>query len=178
MKIKKVQLNNCKLSPDNCELILGIDPGFGRVGYGIIKGNKNNWQMLDYGCIETPIGADFIDRLAELHSQIVALIKKFQPTRMAVEELFFFKNLKTAINVGQARGVILLAGVENGLAIDEFTPLQVKQAITGYGRAEKMQMQKMVAVILQIKEKIKSDDAADALAVALCAGQSLWLKSL
>ena len=97
---------------------------------------------------------------------------------MAVEELFFFKNVKTAIEVGQARGVILLTGVESGLPIDEFTPLQVKQAVTGYGRAEKGQMQKIVAIILGIKEPIKSDDAADALAVALCAGQSLWVKQI
>ena len=95
-----------------------------------------------------------------------------------MEELFFFKNVKTAIEVGQARGVILLTGVENKLPIDEFTPLQVKQAITGYGRAEKGQMQKMVAIVLGLKEKIKSDDAADALAVALCAGQSLWIKKI
>ena len=97
---------------------------------------------------------------------------------MAVEELFFFKNVKTAIEVGQARGVILLTGVENHLPIDEFTPLQVKQAITGYGRAEKAQMQKVVRMILGMKEQIKSDDAADALAVALCAGQSLWVKNI
>ena len=160
------------------EIILGIDPGFGRVGFGIIEGNKNNWKAIDYGCIETSSGREFVDRLAELHKKIVELIKKYRPTRMAVEELFFFKNLKTAINVGQARGVILLAGVENDLPVDEFTPLQIKQAITGYGRAEKDQVQKMVAAILNIKEKIKSDDAADALACALCAGQSLWLKKL
>jgi crossover junction endodeoxyribonuclease RuvC len=97
---------------------------------------------------------------------------------MAVEDLFFFKNLKTAIKVAEARGVIILAGVENGLPIDEFTPLQIKQAMTGYGRAEKGQMQKIVAMILGIKEKIKSDDAADALAVALTAGQSLWVKKI
>lgn len=160
------------------EIILGIDPGFGRVGFGIIGGNKSNWKMMDYGCIETSAGKEFVERLAELYKKIVELIKKYHPTRMAVEELFFFKNLKTAINVGQARGVILLAGVENKLPVDEFTPLQIKQAITGYGRAEKTQMQKVVAVILNIKDKIKSDDAADALAVALCAGQSLWVKKL
>ena len=97
---------------------------------------------------------------------------------MAVEELFFFKNAKTAVDVGQARGVILLTAVENGLPVDEFTPLQVKQAMTGYGRAEKGQMQKMVAMILDIKEKIKSDDAADALAVAMCAGECLWASKI
>ncbi|MBU0546441.1 crossover junction endodeoxyribonuclease RuvC [Patescibacteria group bacterium] len=158
-------------------VILGIDPGFGRIGYGIIeKSGVKEWKAVDYGCIETPLENDFVDRLSEIYSTLNHLIKKHKPARMAVEELFFFKNVKTAIKVGQARGVILLAGVENGLEIDEFTPLQVKQAVTGYGRAEKKQMQKMVAVILGIKKKIKSDDAADALAVALCAGQSLWVK--
>ena len=115
-----------------------------------------------------------VEGLAELHDKIVKLIKKYDPSRMAVEDLFFFKNLKTAIKVGQARGVILLTAVQNKIPVDEFTPLQVKQSITGYGRAEKEQMQKMVPLILGIKGKIKSDDAADALAVALCAGQSLW----
>ncbi|MEK7131332.1 MAG: crossover junction endodeoxyribonuclease RuvC [Patescibacteria group bacterium] len=161
------------------ETILGIDPGFGRVGYGIIKKNeKGDWRMVDFGCIETSAKKSFVVRISEIHAELVRLIKKYKPTRMAVEELFFFTNVKTAIEVGQARGVILLTGVENNLPIDEFTPLQVKQAITGYGRAEKDQMQKMVAMVLGIKEKIKSDDAADALAVALCAGQSLWIKKI
>jgi len=163
----------------NSERILGIDPGFGRIGYGIIEQIKGNeWKALDFGCIETQMSDPFIDRLAEIHNQIIKLIKTYSPSRMAVEELFFFKNLKTAIKVAEARGVIILSGVEQGLEIDEFTPLQVKQAVTGYGRAEKGQMQKIVAMILGIKEKIKSDDAADALAVALCAGQSLWIKKI
>ena len=161
------------------EIILGIDPGFGRMGYGLVAQDKNNqWKAVVFGCVETSKKKTFVDRLAEIHEELIKIIKKYKPTRMAVEELFFFKNLKTAIEVGQARGVILLTGVENHLPIDEFTPLQVKQAITGYGRAEKDQMQKMVAMILGIKEKIKSDDAADALAVALCAGQSLWVKRI
>lgn len=163
----------------NKEIILGIDPGFGRVGYGIItKDKKGEWRSLIYGCIETSPKHSFVDRIAEIHKELLQIIEKFRPTRMAVEELFFFKNLKTAIEVGQARGVILLTGVESKLPIDEFTPLQVKQAVTGYGRAEKGQMQKIVATILGIKEQIKSDDAADALAVALCAGQSLWVKQI
>jgi crossover junction endodeoxyribonuclease RuvC len=160
------------------EIILGIDPGFGRIGWGVIIQDKSDWQVVNYGCIETDMKDKFIDRLAELHSKIKKIIKKYKPTRMAVEDLFFFKNLKTAIKVGQARGVILLTGVESGLLIDEFTPLQVKQAITGYGRAEKPQMQKMAQMILGLKQPIKSDDAADALAVALCAGQSLWIKRI
>lgn len=161
------------------EKILGIDPGFGRVGWGIIEQNKKNeWRAVVYGCIETSTKKSFVDRLAEIHYDLVEVIKKYKPTRMAVEELFFAKNVTTAMQVAQARGVIILTGVENGLEIDEFTPLQVKQAITGYGRAEKLQMQKMVATTLDIKGKIKSDDAADALAIALCAGQSLWVKKL
>lgn len=156
--------------------LLGIDPGFGRVGWGIIEQIKNNsWVLVDHGCLETSVKKSFVERLAEIHSTLVGLIKQYQPTRLAVEELFFFKNLKTAIEVAQARGVILLTAIENNLPVDEFTPLQVKQAMTGYGRAEKAQMQKIVAMILGIKEKIKSDDAADALAVALTAGQSLWV---
>ncbi len=159
--------------------ILGIDPGLGRVGWGVIeRTKKNEWGAVAYGCIETSTKKTFVDRLAEIHDDLESVIKKYKPARLAVEELFFFKNVKTAIEVAQARGVILLTGVENRLEIDEFTPLQVKQAITGYGRAEKLQMQKMVAITLRIKGKIKSDDAADALAIALCAGQSLWIKSL
>ncbi len=159
--------------------ILGIDPGFGKVGYGIVEQSKgNDWREVAHGCIETSPKNSFVDRLAEIHKEISSLITRYKPTRMAVEEIFYFKNAKTVIEVAQARGVIILTGVENGLPIDEFTPLQVKQAMTGYGRAEKGQMQKVVAMILGIKGKIKSDDAADALAVALCAGQSLWVTSL
>ena len=161
------------------EIILGIDPGFGRVGYGIIKKNeKGDWKSVAFDCIETSAKKSFVERLAEIHEALEYIIKKYKPTRMAVEKLFFFKNVTTAIEVGQARGVILLTAVENGLPVDEFTPLQVKQAMTGYGRAEKSQMQKLVAMLLGMKEKIKSDDAADALAVALCAGQSLWASKL
>jgi crossover junction endodeoxyribonuclease RuvC len=159
--------------------ILGIDPGFGRVGYGVIEQKSNrDWCALTYGCIETSAEASFVERLKSVHDELKTLIKVYQPERLAVEELFFFKNLKTAIQVAQARGVILLAGIESGLEIDEFTPLQVKQAMTGYGRAEKAQMQKIVGVILGIKKKIKSDDAADALAIALTAGQTLWLQKM
>jgi len=160
------------------EIILGIDPGFGRVGWGVITNLSGDWLVVNYGCIETPMKDEFVGRLQEMRNEIVKIIKKYKPTRMAVEDLFFFKNLKTAIKVGQARGVILLTAVDNKLELDEFTPLQIKQAITGYGRAEKQQMQRMVQMILGLKQKIKSDDAADALAVALCAGQSLWRKQL
>jgi crossover junction endodeoxyribonuclease RuvC len=159
--------------------ILGIDPGYGRIGYGVIEQVKGkDWQSVEYGCLETSMKDDFINRLKEVHTTIVSLIKKHSPARVAVEDLFFFKNLKTAIKVSQARGVILLAAVENNIPVDEFTPLQVKQAMTGYGRAEKAQIQKIVALILGIKEKIRSDDAADALALALTSAQSMWVKSV
>lgn len=160
-------------------IILGIDPGFGRIGWGVIKKmSGREWQAVACGCIETSMEQAFVDRLNYLSQDINAIIKKYKPNRVAVEELFFFRNVTTAIKVGQARGVILLSAVQNGLPVDEFTPLQVKRAITGYGRAEKNQMQKMVATILGIKGKITSDDAADALAVALCSGQSLWQSKL
>ena len=165
--------------PSMPERILGIDPGFGRVGYGIIEQkNNNDWVALDFGCIETSSKKSFVERLLEVRDELKRIIIEQKPTRAAVEELFFFKNVKTAIEVGQARGVILLTAIESGLPVDEFTPLQVKQAMTGYGRAEKGQMQKIVATILGIKKPIKSDDAADALAVALTAGQSLWMSKL
>lgn len=180
------------------ERILGIDPGFGRIGYGVIEqtapptasaavrrsGGRDparggaGWRAVSYGCITTNPKETFVERLKDLHEELVDLIKKYQPTRVAVEELFFFKNQKTVFEVAQARGVIILTAVEAGLPVDEFTPLQVKQAISGYGRAEKGQMQKLVAMLLGVKEPIKSDDAADALAVALTAGQSLWLKKI
>ncbi len=161
------------------EIILGIDPGFGRMGFGIIEKLKTGeWKALDYGCIDTSPKKKFTDRLLEISNSINFLIKKHKPNRMAVEKLFFSRNVTTAIEVAQARGAILLSGAQADLEIDEFTPPQIKQAITGYGSAEKQQMQRMVAIILGIKGKIKSDDAADALAVALCAGQSAWIKKL
>jgi len=160
------------------DIILGVDPGYGRIGWGVVEKQGSSWRVLGYGCIETAAGKEFISRLAALRDDLELIIKKYKPTRMAVEDLFFFNNQKTAIKVGQARGVILLTAVEHGLEVDEFTPLQVKQAITGYGKAEKAQMQKMAATILGIKGMIKSDDAADALSIALCSGQSMWRKKL
>lgn len=158
--------------------ILGIDPGFGRIGYGVIEQRGGDWAHVAHGCIETKKSASFVDRLDDLHGRLKDVIKEFQPHRAAVEELFFYKNVTTAIKVGQARGVILLTLRQANLPIDELTPLQVKQAMTGYGRAEKRQMQRMVAVMLGLGKKIIQDDAADALAVALAAGTSLRMKTL
>jgi len=158
------------------ERILGIDPGYGRTGFAIIEKQNGEWQALGWGCIETSIKDPFKDRLIELHQSLQKVISKYQPTRSAIEELFFAKNVKTAMKVGQARGVILLTCVENKLPVDEFTPLQVKQAVTGYGRAEKGQVQKMLKILLKISKKITPDDAADALAVALTCGVSLKMR--
>lgn len=149
------------------ERVLGIDPGFGRVGWGVIEKKKGEWEVVDWGCVETSAKDNFIDRLKAIYQALTFLIKKYQPNRIAVEDLFFAKNVKTAMKVGEARGVILLTCVQANVPVDEFTPLQVKQAMTGYGRAEKGQVQRMARMILKIKKKITPDDAADALAVAL-----------
>lgn len=161
------------------EIILGIDPGFGRTGWGVIEKIKGGWQVVAWGCIETSVKDQFADRICELHEELKLIIKKYKPTSAAVEDLFFAKNVKTAMKVGQARGAILLTIKELGLPLYEFTPLQIKQAITGYGRAEKGQMQKMVGMLLKVKNKITPDDAADALAAALTGGASLnYLKKI
>lgn len=162
---------------NNPERVLGIDPGFGRMGWGVVEKRNGDWKHVAHGCIETDKKAKFIDRLQEIHNDLTKIIAKYQPTNSAVEDLFFYKNAKTAIQVGQARGVILLTLNQAGLPIDEYTPLQVKQSMTGYGRAEKGQMQKIVQVHLQMKEKITQDDAADALAIALTCAYSLMFKS-
>ena len=147
--------------------ILGIDPGFGRLGYGVIEQKNGDWVALDYGCIETSPKNTFVERILQIHNELKEIIKKYKPTRAGVEELFFYKNVTTAVQVGQARGVVLLTLCQLGVPIDEFTPLEVKQAITGYGRAEKGQIQTMVAMILKLKTKKIQDDAADALAIAI-----------
>lgn len=150
--------------------ILGIDPGFGRLGYGVIEQKDGDWIALDYGCIETSPKKTFVERILQIHNELKEIIIKYQPTRAGVEELFFYKNVTTAVQVGQARGVVLLTLCQAGIPIDEFTPLEVKQALTGYGRAEKGQIQTMVTMLLKLKTKKIQDDAADALAVALTAG--------
>ena len=147
--------------------ILGIDPGIGRCGWAVIEENGSKLKAISYGCLQTSPKKDIQNRLEEIHSEISKIIKKFEPTEMSIEELFFNTNAKTAFVVGQARGVILLAASEKGLRISIYTPLQVKIAITGYGRAEKAQVGKMVKAILLLKEIPKPDDTTDALAIAL-----------
>ncbi|KID49626.1 Holliday junction resolvase [Fusobacterium necrophorum subsp. funduliforme B35] len=147
--------------------VLGIDPGTAIVGYGIIDYEKGKFQIVDYGCIYTAKDLPMEDRLVKIHEELSALIEKYRPEEMAVEELFYFKNNKTVISVGQARGVIVLTGRLHGLQMHAYTPLQVKMGITGYGRAEKKQIQQMVQRFLGLKEIPKPDDAADALAIAI-----------
>lgn len=149
-------------------IILGIDPGTAIVGFGIIKKEVNKLYMVDYGCIETKSNLPMPDRLVKIFLGIKKIIKKYHPEIVACEELFFFKNLKTAITVAQARGVILVAARSSKINIAEYTPLQIKQALSGYGRADKKQIQKMVSLLLNLKSIPEPDDAADALAVAIC----------
>ena len=148
--------------------ILGIDPGFAIVGYGLIEYHGNHFTTLDYGVITTPSGMAFPDRLYKIYEETDRLITKYKPEAVALEELFFNSNQKTVINVGQARGVIIICAIKGGSVVYEYTPLQVKQAVVGYGRADKNQVQLMTKMILNLDAIPKPDDAADALAIAIC----------
>ncbi|MDP2647635.1 MAG: crossover junction endodeoxyribonuclease RuvC [Candidatus Yanofskybacteria bacterium] len=152
-------------------IILGIDPGTTIIGYGVVQGDKNSFSGLEYGVIRNP-GTDKLADMKNTAQEIKKLIEKHQPAAIAIEKLFFLNNQKTAMAVSEMRGVILLTGASFNLPIHEFTPLQVKQYVSGYGRADKKQMQKMVRLILKINEEIYPDDAADALAIALCCATS------
>ncbi len=158
-------------------IILGIDPGTATTGFGVLKSQKNKLEVLGFGCIKTDKNLDMPERLDLIAKELKNIIKKYKPQIMAVEELFFFKNSKTVITVSQARGVILFVGKNQGLEICEYTPLQVKQAVVGYGRAEKRQVQQMVKSILGLKEVPKPDDTADALAIAVCCESSVKFES-
>lgn len=152
-------------------IILGIDPGTATTGFGILRIPKNNnekIETIEYGCIKTNPGLTAGERLRILNRELNKLIKKYKPNVLAVERLFFFKNLKTAMPVSEAKGVILFTAAKNKIPVYEFTPLQVKMTVAGYGRAEKKQVQKMIKVLLNLEEAPKTDDAADALGTALC----------
>ena len=148
-------------------IILGIDPGTAITGYGLIEASGSNYSLLDYGCIRTATKQPTPQRLHKLYRGMLQLLTDHHSQQVAVEKLFFNRNASTAIPVGQARGVLLLACAESDIEVAEYTPLQVKQTVTGYGRAEKQQIQFMVARLLRMKTPPKSDDAADALAIAL-----------
>lgn len=158
--------------------ILGIDPGLALVGYGLIDVEGSNFNVIDYGVITTESTLDLPTRLEKIYELLIQLIETYQPQDLAIEELFFNKNVKTAITVGHARGVEILACKSKGLEIYEYTPLQIKQAITGYGRAEKSQIQEMIKLLLNLEEIPKPDDAADALGVALTHGCALKFKEM
>ncbi len=153
-------------------IILGIDPGYAIVGWGVIEYSGSKFRTLGYGSIQTPAGIPIVDRLELIFKGMNEIIEKYKPDHIAVEELFFNTNTKTAIVVAEARGIILLAAKLAGVKIAEYTPLQVKQAVVGYGRAEKKQVIIMVTSLLGLKAPPKPDDTADALAVAVCHAHS------
>jgi crossover junction endodeoxyribonuclease RuvC len=158
---------------NNKNIILGIDPGIADTGWGVIeKDGHGNLKCLGYGSIKTKSGTELCGRLEIVNCELAGIINKYCPKLIAVEQLFFCKNVKTALIVGHARGVVLLTARQNGVPLVEFTPLQIKQAVSSYGKASKLQVQKMVALILKLKELPKPDDAADALAAAICASNS------
>lgn len=152
--------------------ILGIDPGTGILGFGIIQVQRGKSQLVDAGVIRTPVKEDDAVRLLTIYEELTDIIAATNPTVMSVEKLFFAKNVTTAMTVAQARGVVLLCGMQAGMTIFEYTPMQIKQAITGYGKADKKQMQEMVRIHLNLKETPKPDDCADAIAAALTHAQS------
>jgi crossover junction endodeoxyribonuclease RuvC len=147
--------------------ILGIDPGTGILGFGVIEATTRGIQLVDAGVIRTPVKEDDAIRLLTIYEELTDIIVQNKPAIMSVEKLFFSRNVTTAMTVSQARGVVLLCGQQAGLQLFEYTPMQIKQAITGYGKADKKQMQEMVRVLLQLKEIPRPDDAADALAAAI-----------
>lgn len=157
-------------------IILGIDPGIAIVGYSVVECSGNNIRAIEYGCIRTKSNLRFPERIKIIYDKLTEIIKEYRPNDLAIEELFFNKNVKTAMMVGQARGVEILAAVNENLDIYEYTPLQIKQAVVGYGRADKNQVQEMVKILLNLDEKPKPDDVADALAVAICHGASIKFK--
>jgi len=159
-------------------LTLGIDPGTATLGFGLVEENGQGLREISYGAIKTSPKDEPGHRLHKLHDEVTKLIKKHRPDFVAIEKLFFGVNTKTAMSVGQARGVVVLAAAESGVPVAEYSPLEVKIAATGYGRADKRQMQMMVKTLLKLNDIPKPDDAADALAVAICHLNSVKIGSL
>ncbi len=153
-------------------IIIGVDPGYAIVGIGVVEYKGSKFRPLEYGAITTPAGMPTADRLKIIYDDMTKYIDKYSPDAVAIEELFFNSNQKTAINVAQARGVILVSVRNRNIPLYEYTPLQVKQSVTGYGRADKNQIQQMVKMILHLNVIPKPDDAADGLALAICHAHS------
>ncbi len=149
-------------------IVIGIDPGVARLGYGVIQVDKRVVTPLCYGCIQTRAGKRQAERLLTIYTEITALFAKYPPNFLAIEKLFFTKNVTSAMSVSEVRGVILLAAEQHNIPVEEYTPNQIKQAITGSGRADKVQMQEMIKRLLHLDEIPKPDDAADGLSIALC----------
>ena len=149
-------------------IIVGIDPGYAIVGYAILEYTGNRFSTLDYGRVTTEANTQFAGRLLTIHNELDALLEQYRPDCVAIEQLYFNTNTKTAISVAQGRGAILLTAAMRGAAVYEYTPLQIKMAVTGYGQADKDQIRYMVKILLNLRGALKSDDAADALAVAVC----------
>ncbi|WP_129597558.1 crossover junction endodeoxyribonuclease RuvC [Anaerophilus nitritogenes] len=159
-------------------IILGIDPGIAIVGYGVIEYKGNHIKTLGYGAIITHANEEMPQRLKKVYDDLEILLDRFKPDVVAIEELFFNKNVKTALMVGHARGVLILGAANRGIDIYEYTPLQVKQGVVGYGRADKKQVQQMTKTLLNLPQIPKPDDVADALAVAICHAHSGAFKGL
>ena len=153
-------------------IIIGVDPGYAIVGIGVIEYKGNKFRTLEYNAITTPASMPTVERLKKIYTEMTSYLIKYSPDAIAIEELFFNSNQKTAINVAQARGVLLVCGANANIPIYEYTPLQVKQSVTGYGRAQKGQIQQMVKLMLGLNAIPKPDDAADALAIAICHAHS------
>lgn len=153
-------------------IIMGIDPGFAIVGFGVIKYVGNKFSVLDCGAITTKASVELPLRLCQISDELEIIMAKYKPDAIIVEELFFNKNIKTALSAAHGRGVIMLSAARSGAKVYEYTPLQVKQAVAGYGRADKTQIQQMVKVILNLQAIPKPDDVADALAIAICHAHS------
>ncbi len=153
-------------------LILGIDPGLAIVGWGVLDFNNSRFRTVAYGSIQTPAGMETSRRLLGIYRELNGIIEKYHPEQMAIEELFFTKNITTGIRVAEARGVVLLCGEKAGIPLSEYTPMQVKQAVAGYGLADKNQVIQMVTRILNLPAPPKPDDTADALAIAICHAHS------
>lgn len=158
--------------------VLGIDPGYAIVGYGVIDYNQSRFKVVDFGAVQTKASAPFSERLQLIFETLIKVIDACQPEVMAIEKVFYNTNAKTVIDVCQARGVIVLAAQLKGLEIFEYTPLQVKQSVVGYGRADKKQVQEMTRVLLKLDAVPKPDDTADALALAICHAHSSSVNSL
>lgn len=149
-------------------LVLGIDPGTARTGYGLVRENESGFEVLGYGCITTDLAQGRGKRLEILHREVSSLIRRYKPDIVVQELLFFNKNIRTALLVGEARGVILLAAAQAKVPVTEYTPLQIKESLAGYGRATKKQIGELVRLCLGLEEPVRTDDASDALAIALC----------